>query len=226
MKTLLLVGSPRKGRGASETLGAYLLDRLDVRGADAHKLYVYPALRSQQRLNALVSAVAQADLVIISAPLYWDSLPATVTKLLETLHQRLDDRRRTPDQRLVVISNCGFPEAHHNDIALRIYRRFAHESGFVWPGGMALGGGEPLKGKPLSESGGMARNVIAALDIAAQALIEGQPVPQEARDLMAKPLMPAWLYRTIGNLGWCLQASRFGALGQLRARVWPGPTSR
>jgi hypothetical protein len=121
---------------------------------------------------------------------------------------------------LVGISNSGFPEAEQNEIALRIYRCFARQTGFVWAGGLALGGGEMIKGKPLGESRGAARNVIAALDLAAEALALSKPVPQEAVDLMAQPMIPAWIYRTIGNVGWHIQAIRQGTWRQLRARVW------
>ncbi|MGD9029849.1 MAG: NAD(P)H-dependent oxidoreductase [Anaerolineae bacterium] len=222
MKALLLVGSPRRGRSASEALGAYLLDRLEAHGLEVQKLYVYPALRSETRMDALIAAAAEADLLIFSAPLYWDSLPAAVTKLLEILHQRLDDHVRPAEQRLVAISNCGFPEAQQNAIALRIYRCFGRQTGFTWAGGLALGGGEPIKGKPLAESGGMVRNVIVALDQAGEALGKGEPIPQEAVDLMAEPLMPAWMYRTMGNLGWNLQAVENGTWRQLRSEVWKG----
>ncbi|MDH7474888.1 MAG: NAD(P)H-dependent oxidoreductase [Anaerolineae bacterium] len=219
MKALLLVGSPRLGRSASETLGGYLLEQLAVRGAETEKQYIYPALKSGEKLDALISAVARANLVILAAPLYVDSLPAAVIKFLETLAQRLGAYERPDGQQFLAISNCGFPEAHHNNLALEIYRRFAYEVGFAWAGGMAMGAGEAIKGRPLAESGGMARNVIAAFDLAAAALIEGKPVPQEAQDLIARPLMPAWLYRFMGNLGWYLQARQYGTLWKLRTRA-------
>jgi hypothetical protein len=220
MKALLLVGSPRKANSASETLGAYLLNGLEAHGAETQKLYVYPATRSEERLDALVSAAAAADLVIFSAPLYVDSLPAAVTELLEILHRRPDDHQRPAQQRLVAISNCGFPEAEQNEIALRIYRAFARQAGFIWAGGLAMGGGEMVKGRSLEESGGMARNVITALDLAAEALAEGKSVPQAAVNLMAEPLVPAWIYRAMGNLGWHIQAFQKGTWRQLRAQVW------
>jgi hypothetical protein len=220
MKTLLLVGSPRRSKSASETLGAYLTDRLEDHGAEVQKLYVYPALRLESGLDDLIAAAAEVDLLIISAPLYVDALPAAVTELLEVLHRRLGDHARPEEQRLVGISNCGFPEAEQNEIALRIYRCFARQAGFIWAGGLAMGGGEMIKGKPLLESGGMARNVIAALDLAADALAEGGSVPQEAVDLMAQPLISAWVYRTMGNLGWHIQALQKGTWRHLRARPW------
>jgi hypothetical protein len=173
----------------------------------------------------LIAAAAQTDLMIMSTPLYVDALPAAVTEPLEILHRRLDDHRRPRGQRLLVIANCGFPEAEHNETALRIYRCFARQAGLTWAGGLALGAGELIKGKPLGESGKMARNAIAALDLAAEALSTGNPVPTEAVNLMAEPLMPAWMYRAMGNLGWHLQALQRGTWRQLRGQVWKGTTS-
>jgi multimeric flavodoxin WrbA len=208
------------GKSASETLGAYLLGQLEALDVETEKHYVYRALKSADRLNALIASVAQADLVISAAPLYVDSLPAPVTKLLETLARRLDEHDRPEGQQLVAISNCGFPEAHHNDVALAIHQRFAQEAGFVWAGGLAMGGGESIRGRELTASGGMARDVAAALDLAATALAERNPVPQEAQELMAQPLMPSWIYRVAGGLGWWIRARQHGTQGRLRAKAW------
>ena len=220
MKTLLLVGSPRKGRSASETLGGYLLSQLEARQMETDKAYIYTALTSDEELEATIAGVAQADLVILAAPLYVDCLPAAVIEFLEILARRLPERDRPAGQRIVAISNSGFPEAHQNDVALAIYRRFAQETGFDWAGGLAMGAGEAVKGRPLTESGGMARNVIAALDQAADALARGEPVPPEAAARMAEQMMPGWIYRMMGNLGWLIQARKYGNLGKLRRRYW------
>jgi hypothetical protein len=220
MNALLLVGSPRKGRSASEALGGYLLEQLATHQVEIDKAYIYSARKSEEQLEALVTAVAQTDLVILAAPLYVDCLPAAVIEFLEILAQRLPEHDRLNSQRLVAISNSGFPEADQNDIALEIYRRFAQETGFDWAGGLAMGAGEAIKGRPLTESGGMARNVIAALDQAAEALAEGQAIPPQAAALMAEQMMPGWIYRTMGNLGWHLQARKYGNFGKLRQRHW------
>lgn len=220
MKALLVVGSPRKGKSTSVTLGTYLLDKLAAQGAETETEYVYSALNSAEKLEALVTAIAQSDLVILAAPLYVDTLPAQVTKLLEILAVRLAQLERPEGQQFLAISNCGFPEAQHNHIALAIYEQFARETGFEWAGGLALGAGEAVRGRPLAQSGGMARNVMAAFDLAAEALVQRQAVPAEAVELMSKLLIPAWLYRVAGSLGWWLQARPNGALGKLRTRVW------
>jgi hypothetical protein len=118
-------------------------------------------------------------------------------------------------QRLFCISNCGLPEAHHNDVALAICRRFAHTAGFAWSGGLALGAGEIIRGQQLSRMGGLVRNVTRSLDLAADALAEGKLVPREAMTLMAKPLLPAWLYVRLGALNWRQKARQHGVRKRL-----------
>jgi len=223
MRALLLVGSPRMAKSTSDTLDGYLLDRLQAQGVETEKLYVHRSLKSAEELDALIESVAQCDLLVLAAPLYVDSLPAPVIRLLEILAQRLGEHSRIEGQRLLAISNCGFPEAQHNDTALAIYRRFAYEAGFAWAGGLALGAGEPVKNQSLAAGGGMVRNVVKALDMAAGALAREEMVPREAEDLMRQPLMPAGIYRMMGNLGWRLQARQHGVQRRLRERVWKAP---
>jgi hypothetical protein len=67
---------------------------------------------------------------------------------------------------------------------------------------------------------GPSRPVVEALDNTADALVRRDSVPQEAADTMARRLIPAWIYRAMGNVGWHYQALRNGTWRQLRARVW------
>ncbi len=220
MNALLLIGSPRMKTSASFTLGQYLLDRLAEHDVAGETHFVRKALRSDETTDELIDAVAQANVVILSTPLYVDSLPAPVTRLLEILAQRLEDLERPKQQQFVAICNSGFPEAEHNDIALAICEQFAQATGFTWAGELALGAGEAVKGRPLTENEGMARNVIAALDQTAEALARGEAVPDEAQSLMRQSLIPPWMYRTVGQLGWLMQSRKHGQFGKLRRRPW------
>ena len=102
--------------------------------------------------------------------------------------------------------------------ALAICEQFAAAAGFRWAGGLALGEGGAINGQPLAKAGGMVHNVVAALDLAAAALAEGEPVPAEAIALMARPFIPASAYMLMGDLGWLMQARRNRALTRLAAR--------
>lgn len=214
-RVLLLVGSPRGSKSTSYALGDYLLERLKSRGATIEFRLLYKSLASDEGLADLLVCVARAELIVLSTPLYVDSLPSRVIRTLEYLAEKADLRGKS----LLAIVQCGFPEALHNRTALAICRQFASEREMVWVGGLALGMGEIIHGKPLLEAGGMVRKVVAALDLTAEELAEGRPVPDEAVALMAKPFVPIWLYAFMGNRGWKKQA-KGGAAKKLRDKPY------
>ena len=210
----LLIGSPRGENSSSHTLGDYLLGELQQRGMQIEKYFIYTTLNNPERMEALYAALDTADLVILAAPLYVDSLPAPTIEMLE----RIATRRagRTTTQRFVAISNCGFPESFHITTSLAICARFALEAGFQWAGGLAVGGGDYLHGKSLIELGSRVTPITQALIKAAEALAAGEAIPQAAHDLLARHTVPTWLYRVFGNTGWKPSARQYGAEKHLR----------
>jgi len=221
-RVLLLIGSAKRPRSTSESLGDYLLQHLAERGYATQTLFIYRSLATEAGRRTLLAAVDSVELVVLATPLYVDSLPALVTRTLESIaeHRRAGSNSGVP--RFVGIVNCGFPEAHHNDTALAICRRFAKETGFQWAGGLALGGGEAINGRPLSKVKRMARNVIKSLDLTAENLARSETISQEAVALMAKPFVPNWVYVWLGEWGWRRRAKKFGAQHQLDARPYVG----
>jgi len=217
---LLLVGSAKRPRSTSESMGTYLCERLGERGFEAETLLLHRALKSDNGREELLAAADRASVIVLAFPLYVDSLPYLVIRAMELVAQHRQARGEGKRQRLVAIVNCGFPETHQNDTALGICRQFAREAGFEWAGGLALGGGEAISGKSLSQVKGMARNVIKSLDLTATALAEGKPVPQEAVESMAKPIIPAWMYALLGGIGWKRQARKHGVQKKLYDRPY------
>jgi hypothetical protein len=218
---LLLIGSAKpEGSSASEALGGYLMARLAELGFSVETLSVQRALRTAARTDHLLHAVEAADVFILAFPLYVDTLPYLVTAALEQIAAHRLAAGPASQPLFLVIANCGFPEADHNKSALEICRQFAATAGLRWAGGLARGGGQPLSGRRLEEAGGMARDAVAALDLAAAALAAGQPIPAEAVAQMARPMIPPRLYTALGELGWRQQAWRNGVYRQLGAKPY------
>jgi multimeric flavodoxin WrbA len=209
-RALLLVGSPRTRKSTSNSLGGYLFERLGKQSIQTETIYLHTILRTPEKMKALFDALDQADLVLLAFPLYVDSLPAPVIEALERIAaQRAGQMTR---KLFAAISNCGFPEAYHNDPALAICETFARQAGFTWAGSLSLGAGEGMvHGTPLNEMDGRVISLKKALDLAAEALAQGEAIPQAAQDFIAKPFIPAWLYRLSGVHGWKQQAKRWGA---------------
>lgn len=217
-KALLLVGSPKGLKSTSHVLGAALLRRLEAGGMETAEMTVAAALQSTENQHRMHKAVDAAELVVVSFPLYVDGLPAPLVQVLELVADRR--RGRLPAspvagpgaQKIAAVVQCGFPETHQNQPAVDIMRQFAREAGFEWAGALAMGMGGAVAGRPLDKAGGMVRNVVKALDMAAAALLEGREVPPEAARLMGRRLMPAWLYIFMGDRAMKRSARRHGAL--------------
>lgn len=208
---LLLIGSPKPSDSTSASLGNYLIQQMSARNFETETLFIRTAISTDERREAFLSATDQADILVLASPLYVDSLPYPVIRAMELIarHRQTSNNRKA--QRFVCIVNCGFPEAHQNDTAIAICRKFASEVGFEWAGGLALGGGEAIQGKPLDRLGLMVRNVRKSLDLTADDLAKGRALSHQAVTLMAKPLMPAWIYKLIGEFGFKRQAEKHGA---------------
>ena len=194
--------------------------RFQERGWETEMLRILPAVKNNEKWRALTDAVDEADLIVLICPLYVDSLPAPVTKAFELIDERVKGEPGTRKQGFMTIMNNGFPEAFHSYTALAIARQFAQETGYVWMGGLALGMGGAIDGKPLAKQGKMMRNVMKALDLTAASIDRGGQVPAEAVEMMGRPFMSRWLYITVGNWGWKKQAKRNGVKGELSARPY------
>ncbi len=218
-RAVLLVGSPRTKKSTSSSLGGYLMEQLSARGIETETIQVYTSFNSAERTQLALEKLDQADLVVLAFPLYVDSLPAPVISALEKIAAH---RAATKvNQRFTAIANCGFPEAHHNDTALAICAQFARQTGMAWLGSLALGGGEGLvHGAALKDMDGRAIPIKKSLDLAADSLADGQPVPQSARDLLARPSVPNWLYRFMGGFGWRQHAKGYGVQKSIRAQPY------
>jgi len=184
MKALLMVGSPRQ-KGASRKLGNALLENLADCGLDTQAINLVHGLG--ESWAELEAAVASADLLILSFPLYADTLPAPTTAALVRLLPNLKGKQ------LAVIINCGFPEGYHNNTALKVCQQFAREAECKWMGALTLGMGGFSFGK------GVARPVGKGMKLAAQALSQGMPIPDKAAKLASRLPMPKWMYLFVLN---------------------------
>jgi len=213
---LLLVGSPKGASSTSNSLGDYLISRLEQLGLTVSKGFIYKLVRKEEGQKELLTKVEEASTIILAFPLYVDCLPAGVIKALEIIADHRKSKTNREKQRFAIIINCGFPETQHNNTAVAICKIFSREVGFEWKGALSLGMGGAIGGRSLEERGGMVRNVIKALDLAAQALAEGEVIPNEAIELFEKKFIPITLYTKMGNLGWNQQAKKYGVRKKIK----------
>ncbi len=182
-RVLLLVGSPRGKRSTSTVVGAYLVDLLKKQGLESLATqWIGPVLRSQEKIKQMLEAVNATDIIVLAAPLYDDCQPYIAIKAMELLSAHEKNLPKVPDEAsnklFSVIVNCAFPEEHHPQTVIRIYRKFAEDVGFSWGGSLAIRAGEALqrrKGKTLDDVGSLAKRVKEALALMADSLSKGLP---------------------------------------------------
>jgi len=204
----LLVGSPKGPKSTSNSIGTYLVDKLEQKGVPYNKIYIRQCPRSKEKKADLVRVVDESDLIILAFPLYVDSLPSQVIETLELIAEHEKDKHDLDKKSFVAISNSGFPEAKQNSTALTICRLFAKQVGFNWAGGLAWGGGGMIAGEPLSEFGFRLRSKIQALELVADALEQGEAIPEKAVALMSKLGIMRRLYLLMANRRWKNQAKK------------------
>jgi hypothetical protein len=214
-QALLLWGSPRVSGSNSESLGNYLLGKLNIGGFETEKLQVQTSMRTKESQAKMLEQFGVSDLLIFSFPLYMDSIPASVIAALELMAKQRKTSVFPKTQRLLTILHNGLLEASQSSNALAICKRFAFEAGIDWAGGLSLGGGEAIGGKSLEDAGFLWRNARKALDLVAKDLLEGKAVSGKAVNLMAKPFAPAWLYVFLANRTWKKRAKAYGTQDKL-----------
>ena len=217
-KALLLVGSPRMASSNSMAVGSYLMNRLEQKGVAIEVIHVYQALRSDALWQKLLETIGNTDLVILCFPLYIDTLPAL---LLLAMRRLAAEMKPVSGKGFVAIANSGFIESSHSENALGSCALFARQTGFEWRGSIAIGGGEGLiRRTPLDKQQGPVVPLKLALDQVAEALSNGDLLPEEERRRIARPFVPAWLFRMAGTMQWKKKAARSGMTDHLDDRPY------
>jgi hypothetical protein len=178
------------------------------------------SVRKPDKWAQVLADVDAADTVILTFPLYWDALPSHTTRALEMLSDHRKGSQPMKSQSLVAMVNNGFPEPWHNQVALRICRRFADETGFSWGGGLNIGGGAGIGERPLEETGGMTKRLRTALDKAAVHIGGGEPLPVEVEEEVGTQMYPSWIPGVFGGMGWRFTARKEGKYGLLKDRPY------
>lgn len=221
MNALLLIGSPKPAASASRSFGEAMLGRLAARGAETRTVRVSPTFRSPDAMDRLMQDIDWADLVVLSFPLYVDSLPAPVVRLLETWGHRACAGKTPAGHavRLAALVQCGFPEARHCAPAIDVCEEFCRESGVGWAGALAFGCGGALAGRSPERS--PLAKAVPALDRAADELAVGREIPAEARQIVGRQFAPNWAYTLFGGLSWWWIGRKRGNREPLRLKRYP-----
>ncbi len=200
MKTALINGSPKERGSASgillEDLKAYLQDTEAVEYG----------FHTSAAAKEMAEALNQADALVFAFPLYVDGIPGHLLSCLGDLETA---PCKNGGVRVYGIVNCGFYEGIQAEPALQVLKNWCLKAGYVWGGGVGVGGGGALSQMPKTKSGHGPREPIEkALKVLAQAICGGraqggrQDCCQAGENLYVSVAFPRFLYKLAAQMGW------------------------
>lgn len=217
---LILIGSPKPGKSTSASLGNYLAGQLEKLGMKTETLIIHKQIKSDEGIAGMMESINRFRLLVFVFPLYVDSLPYPVTRAFELISDHSALMESTIKHEMMAVVNCGFPESDHCSVALGMCKQFAQATKMKLLGALSLGEGGLIHGKPLNELGGKVKNVKRALELSAEACAKGESLPDEAKELMAKYMVPRWIYTSVGTMGWKRAAKKNGVKKRLYDRPY------
>lgn len=136
-EVLFITASPKKEGSAS----SFYLRFLKVFSGNSHSKTL--PLRGKVDYDAVLQELDSHDTLVISAPLYFDSIPSHLLAFLNVAEQYILSHQLS--LRLYVLSNSGYPEGKQSQTHFEQYRCFCERANITWGGGLSIGGGIMLR---------------------------------------------------------------------------------
>jgi multimeric flavodoxin WrbA len=138
MKIALINGSQKPG----ESNTGILLKELNSLAEKNHETVNY-VLGSKKFSSAIYKEIAASDVVVFAFPLYVDSLPSNMLKMLIELEEHMK-QEGGHDFIVYGIINNGFYEGRQTRIAFEIIENWCAHTGAQFGGGIGQGAGEMI----------------------------------------------------------------------------------
>lgn len=198
MKIALINASPKTNNSASKTLLAdtkrFLTDNPDPHSTQIEitEIGLHNPTVSQEALELLKTATTW----VFACPLYVDGIPA---HLLSCLIQLQETNWQNRQIQIYGIVNCGFYEGIQAEFALDILQNWCAKTGFVWGGGIGVGGGGALEQLPTIENG---HGPKAPVEKALGAMADKIVARKTQENSYVSIAFPRLLYKMAAQMGW------------------------
>ncbi len=229
MKILAIQGSPRPKVSNTEILLQQFLQGVQSQGAETETIYLkdkdihscvgcYTCWAKtpgvcifKDDMAELLEKVRGCDILVYATPLY----NYNMTSLLKAFQERLlplvdphliktgEAYRHPPryevDRKMVLISNCGFPEISHFDGLRHVFRHIEQSGQIPLVGEILMPAGELLKNEGLRER---LQGVLQAAYRAGVEVVRDGRVSKETEAQIQKPIVAADELAEMANLWW------------------------
>lgn len=191
MRIALINGSPKVNNSASRTLledlKGYWREDAEVVNFEFHSASI-----SKEKIEEL----SGTDAWVLAFPLYIDGIPG---HLLSCLVQLEKAHLQNPRIHIYGIVNCGFYEGIQAELALKLLQNWSIKAGFIWSGGIGVGGGGGLASMPKLEPG---QGPKAPIDKALAAFSEIILKKNIQENMYVSVAFPRFLYKMGAQIGW------------------------
>ncbi len=229
MKILAAQGSPRPKTSNTEILLQEFLKGARSQGAETETIYLkdrdihscvgcYTCWTKtpgtcifKDDMPELLEKVRACDVMVYATPLYNYNMTSLLKAFQERLLPLLDphliktgDTYRHPqryavNRKMVLLSNCGFPEVSHFDGLRQVFRQIERSSQAPLVGELLMPAGELLRNEGMRE---MLQGVLEATYQAGVEVVREGRVSKETEAKIQKPIITADEMAEMANLGW------------------------
>lgn len=191
MRIALINGSPKVNSSASgallEDLKCYFSEKEQVVDIGLHTTII-----SKEMLEKFNNT----DVWVFGCPLYVDGIPAHLLSCLIQLEKAHLKNRKI---HIYGIVNCGFYEGIQAEFALKLLQNWCIKAGFIWSGGIGIGGGGGLAMMPKVEPG---HGPKAPIDKALRAIADKILQQEMQENNYVSVAFPRILYKIGAQMGW------------------------
>lgn len=197
MSVLMLCGSPHDEGGNS----TYILDGLkNIMGIDTK---IYNTINSPEISESMfIQAIKNGDNIVLSFPLYADSLPAYFLKFLERLEKAA--KGIVSHSKVYVIVNNGFYDSVQNHIAIRVISKWCEKCQITMGRALAVGAGGMAQAAPIGQG------PLLKLGNALETIADNIKNSETGDTIFVEPIFPRFLYKIAGNMGFTKQGKENG----------------
>lgn len=190
MKISIINGSPKSGKSTSELMTEYLLSLLSRSEHEIESCRIRQGNMPEPQLERITNS----EVLIFAFPLYIDSIPANLLKLLI----ELEKRKFTAGNTMVYcVINNGFFEGKQTCIGAEQMKNWCRAANLTWGQALGAGAGEMLpflKSVPLGH--GPNKNIGAAM----KQFSKNIQNKQSGEDLFVSPNWPRWMWKIEASL--------------------------
>jgi multimeric flavodoxin WrbA/putative sterol carrier protein len=235
MKILAIQGSPRPKVSNTEVLLQEFLKGARSQGAETETVYLkekqihycvgcYTCWTKtpgvcvyKDDMPEIIEKIKECDIIVYATPLYGYNVTGLfkvfqdrTLPLLDPHIIKVDNVHRHPTRyatkrKMVLISNCGFPEIKHFDGLRKVFHTM-EENGYVpLVGEILVPAGELLQQKALRN---IVQKTIDAVFQAGVEVVKDGWVSKETQDIVQKPVIPVEEMVVMANLTWDRKIAR------------------